>query len=466
LEKPAGCIRISSPDRGSAYVVKCRNVVPAFAFTFTTLLLNQFFYASDAAGENGYSFIVAGHTYGKPGVDNTGLHPPFKNAFDYIRNIENIRFAFLTGDIVWQSTNPDWDEVDSDLRELGFPVHFAPGNHDLSNRELYLKRYGHDGGSYYSFPFREDLFIVLDPNIDGWDISGNQLEFLKLVLAESEKYRNIFIFAHQLIWWDSRTSFKHVDINSYSGRKTRLNFWAQVAPLFKKINNEVFLFSGDTGAFEAHTPVYLKLNNLHLIASGMGGGINDNFVIVHRPGEYHAEVKIETRWLAQATTRPFVAENIPSYQSPYADGIDNLADWRDSGKGILAFRVDPENPQIALHRLHKMKVTAGKQSFKLSVENGQASLILKPVNFRENHRIFFHIVADSPAKSVMRLYYKTSSNKNFGEQKPFRIPLGKGYNDIYLELEIENLKNELRLDPRLREGKLSVATLEVLMFSK
>ena len=432
---------------------------------FLTLLFSQYSYASDGTNKSGYSFIVAGHTYGKPGVNNTGLHPPFKSDFEYIRDIENISFAFLTGDIVWQSTNPDWDEVDADIRELEFPVHFAPGNHDLNNRNLYLNRYGKDGKTYYSFPFREDLFIVLDPNIDGWDISGSQLEFLKLVLADSAKYQNIFIFAHQLIWWDSRTSFKHVDINSFSGRKARLNFWTELAPLFIETKNDIFLFAGDVGAFETHMPVYLQRNNLHMIASGMGGGKNDNFIIVHRAEDNDPEVKLEIRWLAHALTVPFIAEPIPEYQPPHVTGIHDLIDRRTSDSSILAFRVNPEYPQDTLKRLHKLKVTGGKQSFLIAVENRQASLILKPVNYRKNHQVFFHIVADSPAKSVMRLYYKTISAKNFGAEKPFRIPLDKGHNDIYLELQIEGLENELRLDPHLRTGALSISTLEVFMFS-
>lgn len=33
-----------------------------------------------------YSFLVADHTYGKPGVNNKGFHPPFKDKFQYIQS--------------------------------------------------------------------------------------------------------------------------------------------------------------------------------------------------------------------------------------------------------------------------------------------------------------------------------------------------------------------------------------------
>ena len=37
-----------------------------------------------------YSFFIAGHTYGAPGVDNEGVHPPFRNKFDFIKDDESL----------------------------------------------------------------------------------------------------------------------------------------------------------------------------------------------------------------------------------------------------------------------------------------------------------------------------------------------------------------------------------------
>ena len=46
-----------------------------------------------------YSFFVAGHAYGKPGVNKKGFHLPFKDKFNYIQNRTEIKFGILTGDI-------------------------------------------------------------------------------------------------------------------------------------------------------------------------------------------------------------------------------------------------------------------------------------------------------------------------------------------------------------------------------
>ena len=230
--------------------------------------------------QNKYAFFVAGHTYGKPGVKN-GLHPPFKDKFSYIKSRPEIKFGVLTGDIV--AANPtaeDWDRVDAELDVLGLPVYFTVGNHDMEDRELFESRYGI---TYYSYTFSNDLFIVLDPNLDKWNISGEQLIFLKETLEEnSGKTNNIFVFFHQLLWWEKDNIYAKIGPNSFEGRADSINFWTDVEPLFTKQPNEVFLFSGDVGAGSwAADFMYDKYKNISLIASGMGEGPGDNFVVVN-----------------------------------------------------------------------------------------------------------------------------------------------------------------------------------------
>jgi hypothetical protein len=227
-----------------------------------------------------YSFFVAGHTYGQPGIKN-GLHPPFKEKFEYIRNRPEIKFGVFTGDIV--AANPtanDWDKVDIDIKNLGLPVYFAVGNHDMEDRELFKSRYGE---TYFSFAFQNDLFIILDPNIDGWNISGEQMEFLKETLYENkENTDNIFVYFHQLLWWKNNSIYTNYRPNSFEGKADTINFWSEVEPMFSKLSNEVFMFAGDVGAANwAADFMYDKYGNISLIASGMGEGKGDNFVVVN-----------------------------------------------------------------------------------------------------------------------------------------------------------------------------------------
>ncbi len=225
-----------------------------------------------------YSFYVAGHTYGAPGVDNIGVHPPFKEKFDMLNADERIDFGFFTGDIVHAGTEQNWNEVDSDVDLLDHPVYFVPGNHDMTDRVLYEKRYGR---TYSSFIHESDLFILLDPNLDSWNISGDQLAFLKKELQEQAmEVKNIFVFFHQVLYWMPDNEFKNVAINSLEGRSNEINFWNEIAPLFTSLSNNVTMFAGDVGAFPNGSEfLYHKKDNIIFIASGMGGGAQDNVVI-------------------------------------------------------------------------------------------------------------------------------------------------------------------------------------------
>lgn len=73
---------------------------------------------------------------------------------------------------------------------LGVPVYYVAGNHDVKDRPLFESRYGR---TYKSFYKNNDLFIILDPNIDGWNISGDQLIFLDSTLNNLKKIQSIFL---------------------------------------------------------------------------------------------------------------------------------------------------------------------------------------------------------------------------------------------------------------------------------
>ena len=225
-----------------------------------------------------YSFFVAGHTYGQPGVDNVGLHPPFQQKFEFLNN-RNASLGFLTGDIVKECTEKNWNEVDSVLAFLDADVYLVAGNHDVSDRELFEARYGR---TYYYFKKYDDLFIILDPNFDHWNISGLQLEFLQKILSEENQVRNIFVFFHQILWWSENNKYRNVRINSKEGRADTINFWSEIIPLFNKLDNPVSMFAGDMGAVSwSDNYMYDTIQNITFIASGMGDEDDDNIVIVN-----------------------------------------------------------------------------------------------------------------------------------------------------------------------------------------
>ena len=150
----------------------------------------------------------------------------------------------------------------------------------MSNRELYESRYGI---TYYSFIHENDLIIVLDPNIDQWNISGDQLEFLQDVIDQNyQEVENIFVFFHQLLWRENDNIYQDIIPNSFEGRADIINFWSEIEPLFNDLPNEVFMFCGDLGAASYSTSVmYDNYDNISFIGSGMGNEDGENFVVVN-----------------------------------------------------------------------------------------------------------------------------------------------------------------------------------------
>ncbi len=225
-----------------------------------------------------YAFFVAGHVYGKPGVNNPGVHPPFKAQFNFLRNDTTLAFGVFTGDIVIKSTAKNWDEIDADVKALGVPVHFAVGNHDEGHKELFQSRYG---ATYYSFRKNNDLHLVLNSNLGGWNIIGEQLEWLKKELAGYAEGGNVFVYVHHVMWWEENGKYRTAWPNSKEHRHPEPNFETEVAPLFDTLPNPVYFFAGDVGAFaNGREFFYHRYDNITLITSGMGGEERDNFIFV------------------------------------------------------------------------------------------------------------------------------------------------------------------------------------------
>jgi len=267
-----------------------------YIFLFLVLVLFSCDKNEDGTTEESpisYSFFIAGHTYGSPGVDNDGLHPAFKNKFDLIQSDGHIGFGVLTGDIVITGTEQNWNEVDNDIIDLGLPVYFAAGNHDMTDRVLFESRYGQ---TFYSFVHQSDLFIVLDPNLDEWNISDDQLQFLENALnSEAQNVNNIFVFFHQVLWWEPDNIYQNVTLNSLAGRADTINFWNEIEPLFNGLPKPVHMFAGDVGAFNTGSEfMYHKYENITLIASGMGGNVRDNIIII----DVHEDASVSYRLIA------------------------------------------------------------------------------------------------------------------------------------------------------------------------
>lgn len=192
-----------------------------------------------------HSFFIAGHAYGNPDnrANNIGLHKPFKEKTQFINDQKNMKNGFLLGDVVWSQNF--WKHAQEDISEFKMPIHIARGNHDgkLNNFEKLF------GKSYKKFFVDKDLFVVLDLNLDHWNVTGEQLTFLRnTIRIDGKKARNIFVFSHQVIWYD-KEKFPEPVPNSLYDKSENTNYWSEIEPLLQATKKPVYVFAGDVGAF-------------------------------------------------------------------------------------------------------------------------------------------------------------------------------------------------------------------------
>jgi len=232
-------------------------------------------------------FFVAGHSYGGPGTTNYPFHPPFMEYLEIAKSDSTLSFGVLTGDIVQECDTTSWNNVDDYLSAFNFDFHFAAGNHDLKNRKLFENRYGNPN---YYFEKGRNLFYFVDLLESGWNISKDQTEEIRQ-LTEDNIFDNVFVFTHHVCWYDSIKT-PQIKPNSNYGKSTKQTFYDQALPILSKIQTPIYFFAGDVGANPIGSEITLhKYKNIHLIASGMGGGKWDNIIQVFvNDGKTHIEV--------------------------------------------------------------------------------------------------------------------------------------------------------------------------------
>jgi hypothetical protein len=230
-----------------------------------------------------YSILVAGHGYGAHLGKNIGLHPPFLEKLNAIKDT-NVMGLFLTGDIVNYSNTSSWKQVESELADMNFDSYYVMGNHDDNTvgHAEFQKKFG---STYYYFVYKTDLFIVLNSTESDRSISPPQLEFLDQVLTNTDSnWKRVFVFFHEVIW-NSIEKYQLVRSNSrsrYAQMVLVSNFWQEVFPRFEALPDKKFyLFAGDVGGNpDAIAASYDRWENVTLLSSGMGEVPDENFMKV------------------------------------------------------------------------------------------------------------------------------------------------------------------------------------------
>ncbi len=135
-------------------------------------------------------------------------------------------FVMSVGDFIPGNTadraqlEKEWDEFDAELKPLKVPFFFVPGNHDINNdvmREVWKER---SGVPFYSFVYKNVLFLALDTTGEKGDIVPDyQVESMRQALDKHRDARWTFVFMHHPLWlYDNPAGFAKVE-ELLTGRK-------------------------------------------------------------------------------------------------------------------------------------------------------------------------------------------------------------------------------------------------------
>ena len=132
----------------------------------------------DRAATEPFRFLIAGHLYGdsKKAVSPAAT---FVAARQSLASAD-VDLMVCCGDTFRLSTQAAFDQVTAQLAALPFPVFNAVGNHDVANRSAYEARFG---ATYGAFVHGGCAFVLLDTELQPWEIAGGQLAFLLLAKA-------------------------------------------------------------------------------------------------------------------------------------------------------------------------------------------------------------------------------------------------------------------------------------------
>lgn len=95
----------------------------------------------------------------------------------------------------------------------------------------------------------------------------------------------------------------------------------------------------------------------------------------------------------------------------------------------------------------------------LDATGDDPTLLLPPAPAAGSAPYLLHVIIDSPARTVLQLFYATKEAPSFAEERSVRAPLSAGRNEIRVRFGPAELEGPIRLDPGQVPGSYSLRLL-------
>lgn len=134
----------------------------------------------------------------RPGVFDDGIKKLNLMQPEFVINVGDLLAGYTTDTV---QIKKEWDEVNGIISTLTMPFFYVPGNHDITNNVMEVAWEKRFGSRYYSFVYKNRLFVVMDSNDDNeFNLTRKQTDYVLNSLQTNSKVRWTFLFVHHPIW--------------------------------------------------------------------------------------------------------------------------------------------------------------------------------------------------------------------------------------------------------------------------
>lgn len=178
-------------------------------------------------------------------------------------------FVIHTGDISHLSKDKEFDDAEQLIKDIGAPVFYVPGEHDLLDEgqgQAYLDRFGKGsrGAGWYSFDSNGVHFIglvnVVNLKAGGLgNLGPDQLEWLEKDVAGLSSSTPVVVFAHIPLWsvypewgWGTADGAQALAYLSRFGSVTVLN--GHIHQVMQKVEGRIAFHTARSTAFPQPAP--------------------------------------------------------------------------------------------------------------------------------------------------------------------------------------------------------------------
>jgi len=179
-------------------------------------------------------------------------------------------FVLHTGDITHLATPAQFDLAQTVLSEIGVPIYFVPGEHDIvdgNNPKPYVERFGGSGAQgdgWYSFDAGGAHFIALVNVVRLGDrgmgtLGDDQLAWLRDDVSGLSSSTPLVVFSHFPLWalypdwgWGTQDSLTAMTLLKRFGSVTMLN--GHIHQIQQKIEGNVTFHSARSTAYPQPAP--------------------------------------------------------------------------------------------------------------------------------------------------------------------------------------------------------------------